>query len=78
MSICKEVSLTYSFGEMAEWSNAVASKAIIPCKRDRGFESPSLLHFLPLAKMHFDCVQHSSESDVGSSETSVVVLAGHQ
>lgn len=29
---------------MAEWSNAVASKAIIPCKRDRGFESPSLLY----------------------------------
>ena len=31
-------------GEMAEWSNAAASKAVIPCKRDRGFESPSLLH----------------------------------
>lgn len=30
-------------GEMAEWSNAVASKAIIPCKWNRGFESLSLL-----------------------------------
>lgn len=30
-------------GEMAEWSKAVASKAIIPRNRDRGFESPSLL-----------------------------------
>ena len=28
---------------MAEWSNAVASKAIISGNRDRGFESPSLL-----------------------------------
>ena len=33
-------------GEMAEWSNAVASKAIISFKRDRGFESPSLLHHM--------------------------------
>ena len=28
---------------MAERSKAAASKAVIPCKWDRGFESPSLL-----------------------------------
>jgi hypothetical protein len=37
--------MVYIHGEMAEWSNAVASKAIIPSDGDRGFESPSLLHF---------------------------------
>ena len=31
---------------MAEWSNAVASKAIILSDGNRGFESPSLLQFL--------------------------------
>ena len=30
-------------GEMAEWSKAAASKAAIPCKWNRGFESLSLL-----------------------------------
>lgn len=34
-------------GEMAEWSKAVASKAIIPCEWDRGFKSPSLLQSFP-------------------------------
>lgn len=28
---------------MAEWSKAAASKAVISCEWDRGFESPSLL-----------------------------------
>jgi hypothetical protein len=32
-------------GEMAEWSKAVASKAIIPRNWNRGFKSHSLLHF---------------------------------
>lgn len=34
------------YGEMAEWSKAVASKAIISRNRDRGFESLSLRHIL--------------------------------
>ncbi len=31
-------------GEVAEWLNAAASKAVILREWDRGFESPSLLH----------------------------------
>ena len=31
---------------MAEWSNAAVLKTVIPSDRDRGFESPSLLHFV--------------------------------
>jgi len=32
-------------GEMAERSNATVLKTVISLKRDRGFESHSLLHF---------------------------------
>lgn len=31
---------------MAEWPKAADSKSVIPSDRDRGFESPSLLHIL--------------------------------
>lgn len=34
------------YGEMAEWSKATASKAVIPGDWDRGFESRSLLQKL--------------------------------
>ena len=38
-------------GEMAEWSKAVASKAIIPGNWNRGFESHSLLHPTPRLRL---------------------------
>ena len=31
-------------GEVAEWPNAAVLKTVIPRDRDRGFESPPLLH----------------------------------
>ena len=37
-------------GEMAEWSNAAVLKTVVPQKRDRGFESHSLLQSFLKAK----------------------------
>ncbi len=54
-------------GEMAEWTNAVASKAIIPCKWNRGFESPSLLHTSLKLRMGTDSFRRSV-SGVATSE----------
>lgn len=38
------LSLKFDNGEMAEWTKAAASKAVVSLRWDRGFESYSLRH----------------------------------
>lgn len=60
---------------MAEWPKAADSKSVIPSDRDRGFESPSLLHILVII---MSSVLHLKKTVLSSPLGDLVALADEQ